>query len=281
MKAVLVTLSEFISQRIGVSVDIRRQSAIESRLAPVLAEYGLKDLRELATRLRAGADAELADRTIDAMVTCETLFFRDRAPFAAMRSLMLPKLREARSGSRMLRIWSAACATGQEPYSLAMMLDEQARNLSGWRVDLIASDISRAALAIATAGCYSQFEVQRGLPTPLLLRHFAKEQDGWRINEHLRASVDFRRVNLTEDFAKLGRFDIILCRNALMYMDVERRCDVLRRLSRQLAPDGYLMLGATETVIGLGVDLVPTPDHIGLFTRAQVDHPKLRLVAAS
>ena len=281
MMAALAELASFLSDRIGLSVDQRRQASIESRLAPVMAEAATKDLRELVARLRRGAEPELIDRAIDAMVTCETLFFRDRLPFQAMRTVVLPKLREAREQARTLRIWSAACATGQEPYSIAMLLDEMSRQFLGWRVDIVASDISRAALAVAAAGRYSQFEVQRGLSTPLLLRHFRQDNGGWLINEHLRAAVDFRRVNLTSDFSRQGVFDVILCRNALMYMDVARRRDILVRIAQQLSPDGYLMLGATETVVGLSDDFAPAGGYAGLFRRAVSDKRKLRLVANS
>lgn len=281
MMAALAELASFLSDRIGLSVDQRRQASIESRLAPVMAEAATKDLRELVARLRRGAEPELIDRAIDAMVTCETLFFRDRLPFQAMRTVVLPKLREAREQARTLRIWSAACATGQEPYSIAMLLDEMSRQFLGWRVDIVASDISRAALTVAAAGRYSQFEVQRGLSTPLLLRHFRQDNGGWLINEHLRAAVDFRRVNLTSDFSRQGVFDVILCRNALMYMDVARRRDILVRIAQQLSPDGYLMLGATETVVGLSDDFAPAGGYAGLFWRAVSDKRKLRLVANS
>ncbi len=281
MMAALAELASFLSDRIGLSVDQRRQASIESRLAPVMAEAATKDLRELVARLRRGAEPELIDRAIDAMVTCETLFFRDRLPFQAMRTVVLPTLREAREQARTLRIWSAACATGQEPYSIAMLLDEMSRQFLGWRIDIVASDISRAALAVATVGRYSQFEVQRGLSTPLLLRHFRQDNGGWLINEHLRAAVDFRRINLTSDFSRQGVFDVILCRNALMYMDVARRRDILVRLAQQLSPDGYLMLGATETVVGLSDDFVPAGGYAGLFRRAGSSKRTLRLVANS
>ena len=272
--------AKFLSERIGLVVDARRRASIESRLAPVLADSGARDLADLTTRLRSGREPELVERTIDAMVTCETLFFRDRHPFEAMRRVVLPELSAARAATRGLRIWSAACATGQEPYSIAMLLDEMSRDFLGWRVDLVASDISQSALAIARAGAYSQFEVQRGLATPLLLRHFRQGAGAWTINEHLRAAVEFRRANLLADFSEFGRFDVILCRNALMYMDVTRRRDILARIARQLAPDGFLILGATETIVGLSDDFVAEPGYAGLFRRA-VETRKLRLVAKS
>ena len=231
-------------------------------------------------RLLTGGEPLLASAVIDAMVTCETLFFRDRHPFDAMRRIVLPALREEREKTHVLRIWSAACATGQEPYSIAMLLDEMSRDFLGWRIELLASDISQAALATAASGKYSQFEVQRGLATPLLLRHFRQQDGGWEINEHLRAAVDFRRINLLSDFSRLGRFDLVLCRNTLMYMDVARRRDILARIARQLPDDGYLMLGATETIVGLSDDFVAEPGYAGLFRRVAPDTRRLRLVAS-
>lgn len=285
MSAAFDEIAAFLADRIGLAIDARRQSAIETRMRTLMAEYGVDDMKEFARRLKAGDDPGLMIRAIDAAVTCETLFFRDRAPFLALRELVLPRLNDRRRDMRALRVWSAACATGQEPYSVAMILDEMARVFAGWRTDLVASDVSRAALETAKAGLYSQFEVQRGLPTSLLLRYFRREPDGWRVAEHLRAAIDFRCVNLVSDFTRLGGFDVILCRNALMYMDLERRRDILRRLAGQLSPDGFLLLGATETVVGLTDDFAPTPGYPGVFTRrgaqARPARPGIRLVAAS
>ena len=281
MTAATVELSRFLSERIGLALDPRRDAAIESRLAPVMVDFQAESLFDLVARLKRGDEPALVERTIDAMVTCETLFFRDRLPFTAMRTLVLPTLREARAETRTLRIWSAACATGQEPYSLAMLLDEMSRDFLGWRVDVLASDISQAALKTAEAGHYSQFEAQRGLSTPLLLRHFRQTNSGWTINEHLRAAIVFRRINLLSDFVRVGKLDVILCRNVLMYMEVSRRRDILARIAQQLAPDGFLMLGATETVMGLSEDFEPAAGYAGLFRRIARDRPKLRLIANS
>ena len=280
MNEALAALARFLSDRIGLSIDMRRHAAIESRLAPIIVECGAANLQDLVARVVAGNDPSLGDRVIDAMVTCETLFFRDRHPFEAMRTIVLPALAERRRHLRRLRIWSAACATGQEPYSLAMLLDEMSRSFLGWRVEIVASDISRGALATARAGRYSQFEVQRGLSTPMLLRHFRQSEGAWTINEHLKASVDFRHVNLMSDFSQLGRFDIVLCRNALMYMDIARRRDVLARIARQVPADGYLMMGAAETLVDLSDDFSAEPGYPGLFRRVVAEAPRLRLVGS-
>ncbi|MFV0279353.1 MAG: CheR family methyltransferase [Rhodoblastus sp.] len=274
-------LARLLSERIGLTFDPRRRAAIDGRLAALISDCGFKDADQFVRRLRSGLDPELMTRTVDAMVTCETLFFRDRAPFEAMRAVVLPILRQSRHDFRNLRIWSAACATGQEPYSIAMILDDLARDFAGWRIEMIASDISQAALATARAGLYSQFEVQRGLPTSMLLRYFRKESGGWRVSEHLKAAIDFCEINLVGNFEQLGCFDVVLCRNVLMYMDVERRRDILRRISAQLAPDGYLLLGATETIVGLSDDFAPTPGFAGLFTHKPRQRAHMRLVVNS
>jgi len=274
-------LARVLGERIGMSIDPRRRSSIEARIAGLMADCGFAEPEEFVRRLRSGLDPALMSRTVDAMVTCETLFFRDRAPFEAMRGVVLPKLRETRKDFRNLRIWSAACATGQEPYSIAMVIDDMSRDFAGWRVDIVASDVSQSALAAARAGVYSQFEVQRGLPTPMLLRYFRKDKAGWRVSEHLQAAIDFRHINLVSDFGALGHFDVVLCRNVLMYMDVDRRRDILRRIAAQLAPDGYLLLGATETIVGLSDEFAPTPGFAGLFTHKPQKRGAVRLVVNS
>ncbi len=274
-------LARVLGERIGMAVDPRRRSSIEARLSALMVDCGFADPEDFVRRLRAGLDPVLMNKTVDAMVTCETLFFRDRAPFEAMRGIVLPRLKETRRDFRNLRIWSAACATGQEPYSIAMVIDDLARDFAGWRVDIVASDVSHAALAAARAGIYSQFEVQRGLPTAMLLRYFRKDAAGWRVSEHLQAAIDFRHVNLVSDFSALGHFDVVLCRNVLMYMDVERRRDILRRISAQLAPEGHLLLGATETIVGLSEDFTPTPGFAGLFTHRPQKRGNMRLVVNS
>ena len=261
------TLSAAINRLTGFAVDPRRTALLADRIAPVLASHGIRDSAELAIRLKPGTDAALSAALVDAVVVNETLFFRDRAPFASLRTAFLPALLEARKGRRRLRIWSAACSTGQEPYSLAMLLDEQARALTGWIVDLIATDVSRTALATARAGVYSHFEVQRGLSTHQLLRYFRRTQSGWEISEALRAAVTFGERNLLADFRALGAFDIICCRNVLMYMDAARRNDILARIADALAPDGVLVMGAAETNVGLTDRFAATPDHPAIFVK--------------
>lgn len=250
-------LRNFLSRSSGLSLDADKAYLAESRLAPIIERCGLADLGALMRRLNEGTEPKLAHDIIDAMMTNETFFFRDRVPFENFRKVVLPRLLEARRNVRRLRIWCSACSTGQEPYSLAMILDEEIQKLAGWHVEILATDLSRSVLAAAKEGFYSQFEVQRGLPISYLLRHFRQEGDRWRINEHLRSCVRFEELNLMNDFQGLGRFDVIFCRNVLIYFDVPTKKDVLDRVVDILAPDGYLVMGAAETVVGLTDALVP------------------------
>jgi len=255
-------LQEFLYKQSGLVIDERKAYLVESRLAPLMSKGGFKELSELMRAVQH--DAVIKRDVIDAMMTNETFFFRDRIPFDNLRDAILPALMKARQEKRSLRIWCAAASTGQEPYSVAMTLDEEMRKLSGWNVEILATDLSSSALAIAKRGIYSQFEVQRGLPITHLLRYFRQESEGWQINDHLRAKIDFREFNLLSDFDTFRPFDIIFCRNVLIYFDLLTRRNILRRMSTVLARDGSLILGSAESVIGLSDDLVP--------------HPSLRLV---
>ncbi len=253
-------LRRFLSRSSGLSLDADKSYLAESRLAPTIERAGVADLGGLMRRLNSGADPELSQEIVDAMMTNETFFFRDRVPFDNFRKTALPQLLEARRNVRRIRIWCCACSSGQEPYSLAMILDEEAQRLTGWSVEILATDLSRSVLAGAREGLYSQFEVQRGLPISHLLRHFRQEGDRWRISEHLRSRVRFEEINLMSDFQGLGRFDVIFCRNVLIYFDVATKKNVLDRLARVLTPDGYFVMGAAETVVGLTDALVPLTD---------------------
>jgi chemotaxis protein methyltransferase CheR len=187
----------FLSRSSGLSLDADKAYLAESRLAPIIQRNGLADLGDLMRRVHAGTFPELNRDVIDAMTTNETFFFRDRIPFENFRKIILPQLLETRRSMRRIRIWCCACSSGQEPYSLAMILDEEAQKLAGWQIEILASDLSRSALAGAREGLYSQFEVQRGLPIALLLRYFRQEGDRWRINEHLRSRVRFEELNIS------------------------------------------------------------------------------------
>jgi chemotaxis protein methyltransferase CheR len=198
------------------------------------------------------------------MMTNESFFFRDKTPFENFRSTVLPALM-ARRPSRTIRIWCAAASTGQEPYSLAMALQEMERGLAGWRLEVLATDLSNEVLEKARQGLYSQFEVQRGLPIQLLIKYFTQIGDMWQIAPDIRAMVKYRQLNLLSDFSHLGLFDLIFCRNVLIYFDQETKIDVLNRLVHATARDGYLVLGAAETVVGLTDGFKPVAELRGLY----------------
>ena len=244
-------LRRCLKDRSGLSLSADKQYLVESRLLPVARKAGLGSLPDLVTALRRGDDDALMTKVVEAMTTNETFFFRDKAPFETFRSTVLPALLSARRASRSLRIWCAAASSGQEPYSLAMMLKELGDELLGWRVELIATDLSGDVLEKARQGIYSQFEVQRGLPIQLLIKYFNQVGDMWQIAPEIRAMVKFQRINLLADFAWLGVFDLLFCRNVLIYFDQPTKTETLDRLTRAVAADGYLVLGAAETVVGL------------------------------
>jgi chemotaxis protein methyltransferase CheR len=239
-------LAELLRRRSGLVLTPDKLALAKSRLAPVAHLFGFRDVAALLAEFPYPRE-EIAQAVTEAMTTNETSFFRDRAPFAHFRDVVLPALTVSRDRSRRLRIWCAAVSTGQEAYSLAMILDEA--NLAGldWRIDLIATDLSAAAIARAKDGVYSQFEVQRGLPIQSLLKHFTQEGSQWRVSDRLRRMVSFRTFNLLDDFGWLGEIDVIFCRNVLLYFDGPSRATIFAKLADSLAPDGTLVLGATES----------------------------------
>jgi chemotaxis protein methyltransferase CheR len=272
-------LRKLLRDRSGLVLAADKQYLVESRLLPVARKAGAGSLSELVHKLK-GADAEpLAVEVVEAMTTNESFFFRDKIPFDHFRDTIMPRLLAARSAQRRIRIWCAACSTGQEPYSLAMLLKEMSQQVAGWRIEIIGTDLSREVLEKAKTGIYSQFEVQRGLPIQLLVKYFTQVGEMWQVAPDIRAMVQYRPVNLLHDFSSLGTFDVVFCRNVLIYFDQETKTDVLDRLARAIEPDGYLVLGAAETVIGLTERFKPVPDRRALYapTRtvrtAKVDMP--------
>ncbi len=249
-------LRRFLKTRSGLVLSDDKQYLLESRLDPVMQKAGIADMARLVLALRDGHKPGLADAVVDAMTTNESLFFRDKNPFELLSSLVIPELLQRRPQSQTVRIWCAAASTGQEPYSIAMLLRENERLLGGRRVEIVATDISSEVLARAEEGIYNQFEVQRGLPVNYLLRYFTKSGDMWQIAPEIRAMVRFSRLNLLQPFGHLGTFDIVFCRNVLIYFDAPTKSDVIARISGVLAKDGYLFLGGAETVLGLSLDFV-------------------------
>ncbi|CAH1672853.1 Chemotaxis protein methyltransferase 1 [Hyphomicrobiales bacterium] len=273
-------LRQLLLQRSGLSLTADKQYLAESRLGILCRRRGLSDIATLVTRLRLGGDRLLENAVVDAMTTNETLFFRDRAPFDLFRDVLLPERLSANAASRSLRIWCAAVSSGQEAYSLAMLIDDVADRLAGWKIEIIGTDISAEILEKARSGLYSQFEIQRGLPIQRLLKHFEQRGDKWQVSERLRRMVDFRQHNLLERNDHFGRFDIVFCRNVLIYFDVPTKVKVLDLLAPRLAPDGALVLGATETVLGLATGFACDPDHRGLYRRA-APPPQARMAVAT
>ena len=260
-------LKTFLKTRSGLVLSNEKQYLVESRLLPLARKDGIASLSELVTKLQRGIDRKLETAVVEAMTTNESFFFRDKTPFENFTNTMLPALLKARADRKRLRIWCAAASTGQEPYSLAILLKEAAARLSGWRVEIIGTDISNEVLDKAKTGIYSQFEVQRGLPIQMLLKYFTQNGDIWQINPDIRGMVQWRMLNLLENFSSLGEFDVIFCRNVLIYFDQPTKSDILNRLAKQMPSDGYLVLGAAETVVGLSTAFQPVPGLRGLYNR--------------
>jgi chemotaxis protein methyltransferase CheR len=258
-------LRGLLKRRSGLVLSPDKQYLVESRLLPVARKAGFDRLSALIGALKVDKTEMLMTAVVEAMTTNESFFFRDKVPFDNLRMTVFPALQAARRQSRTLRIWCAAAASGQEPYSLAMALSEMDGGFAGWRIEVIATDISNAVLEKARQGLYSQFEVQRGLPIQLLLKYFSQNDEMWQIAPEIRAMVKYRQLNLLSDFSDLGTFDLIFCRNVLIYFDQETKIDVLDRLAEVIADDGYLVLGAAETVVGLTDSFKVCPQSRGLY----------------
>jgi chemotaxis protein methyltransferase CheR len=235
---------------------------------PIARKAGLQSIGDLIGKLRGFGDRTLQTAVVEAMTTNESFFFRDKTPFEHFTDTIIPHLLETRKRGRV-RIWCAAASTGQEPYSLAMCLKENASKLGGLSFEILATDISNEVLDKAKAGFYSQFEVQRGLPVQLLLKYFTQHGEMWQIAPEIRAMVTYKYFNLLESFASLGQFDVIFCRNVLIYFDQATKTDIMQRLSKQMPDDGYLLLGAAETVVGLTTAFQAIPGKRGLYGNAR------------
>jgi chemotaxis protein methyltransferase CheR len=257
-------LRKILKERSGLDLSADKQYLVESRLVPLARKAGLPGIPELVAKMKGGADRLTAD-VVEAMTTNETFFFRDKIPFDHLRETILPALKQTRASRKSIRIWSAASSTGQEPYSIAMCLKEQAAQLAGWRFEIVATDLSQEVLEKSKAGIYSQFEVQRGLPIQLLVKYFTQTGELWQINADIRGMVAHRPLNLLQDFSHLGKFDVIFCRNVLIYFDQETKTSIFERVSRIIEPDGMLMLGAAESVVGITDAFRPYPDKRGLY----------------
>jgi len=258
-------LRKYLRDRSGLVLAVEKQYLAEGRLLPVARRNGMSSIDELIDRLKNRATASLSAEVVEAMTTNETFFFRDKLPFDHFRDTIVPALIAARARERRIRIWCTAASTGQEPYSLAMVLKGMGAAVAGYRIDIIATDLSSDVLEKAKAGIYSQFEVQRGLPVQLLVKFFDQIAETWQLAPELRSMVQFRPLNLLHDFSALGNFDVVFCRNVLIYFDQQNKIAVLNRIARHMPEDGFLVLGAAETVIGLTESFKPLADKRGLY----------------
>lgn len=266
---------QFLYEKSGYAITEEKSYLIETRLSSVIRDYGFSSLNHLTKALRSGSDQKIIKAAVDAMTINETLFFRDSRPFMQFKTTVLPALLKAREGRKSLRVWSAACSTGQEPYSVAMILDEALEKLSGWKTDILATDISDNALSHACNAKYNQFEIQRGLPIQMAMKYFRQEDQSWALKDNIRNMVRFESFNLLDRMDRFGTFDIIFCRNVLIYFDEETKRKVLQNLVKRMAPDGFLFLGGSETVIGLCPDLKLQQGCPGLYmTQSSVEMPK-------
>jgi chemotaxis protein methyltransferase CheR len=257
-------LAGLVKQRSGIVLTADKSYMLETRLGPMLRREGMAGLDALALRLRAPRAEALTAELVEALTTNESSFFRDGKPFEHLRKL-LPKLAAARAAGHVIRVWSAACSSGQEAYSIAMTVAELGPALGGRRVEILGTDLSREMLDRAQEGVFTQFEVQRGLPVQMLVKHFTQDGTRWRIKPELRGMARFQPFNLLDDPRALGRFDIIFCRNVLIYFDAPTKSRVLGAIAGLLPPDGVVYLGGAETVLGLTDRLVPTAGERGVY----------------
>ena len=257
-------LRKLLKERSGLDLSSDKQYLVESRLIPLARKAGLGGIPELVQKVKGGSDA-LTSEVVEAMTTNETFFFRDKIPFDHLKDTILPALLHSRASRRAFRIWCAASSTGQEPYSIAMCLKELGPVLAGWRIEIVATDLSQGVLEKSRAGIFSQFEVQRGLPIQMLVKHFTQVGELWQLNADIRAMVQHRQLNLLQDFSHLGRFDVIFCRNVLIYFDQDTKAGIFDQLAKVLEPDGVLALGAAESVIGISDAFQPYPERRGLY----------------
>jgi chemotaxis protein methyltransferase CheR len=258
-------LAGLLEARTGQQLTMSRRWRIETALSTLLRERGISTLDELITILVMNKEPGLSNQVVEALLNNETYFFRDRTPFDTLSKHALPALAARRASKKRLRIWSAGCSTGQEAYSLAMLFADDAQKWKGWTIDILGTDVSGCVIDRARNGVYSQFEVQRGLAITQTIRWFEESGDGWRIAEPVRKHIRFQVHNLLEQPPQPGEFDIILCRNVLLYLCSEKKALAFDRLSSAMADDGWLMLGAGETVIGQTKKLSADPKVRGLY----------------
>ncbi len=263
-------LKDFLKTRSGIVLSADKLYLVESRLTPVARELGMSGIDELIDTLRKTVDESLKTKITDAMTTNESFFFRDQSPFDNLRDHVLPSMVAARKakGQNRIRIWSAACSSGQEPYTIAMMLLENKAKFGDMSFEILATDLSTEIVDKAKEGAYSQFEVQRGLPIQLLVKYFTQTDTAWQISDEIRSMIRFQTFNLLDSYGVLGKFDIIFCRNVLIYFDQDTKGAILSRMADISAPDASLFLGGAESVIGISSDYQPVTGVRGVYQLA-------------
>ena len=264
-------LCRVVKERSGIVLTPEKAYLVDNRLAAIARTTEHADVPALLATLHSKKDEVLLRDVTDALTTNESFFFRDQKPFDAFRDLMLPQILETNATKRSLRIWCAACSSGQEPYSLAMILKDSAAKMQGWKIDIIGTDISHNILTRAKEGIYTQFEVQRGLPAKYLVQYFKKDNDLWMIADELKQMITYKYFNLLDNPISLGTFDIVFCRNVLIYFDPELKTKVLDGIAGAMAAEGFLTLGAAETIFGLSDAFKTEPNRSGVYRKVSGD----------
>ena len=270
--------ARLMKERSGLVLTRDKGYLLENRLMPVVRQHNFKSFHDLVAALRTG-DPTLQTSAVDAMMSKDTAFFRDWKPFVHFAKIVLPNLMQARREKRHFRILCAGVSTGQEAYSIAMLIRDAAAQLTGWRAEIVGVDLSASAIAAAEAGHYTQFDVQRGLPIKALLRCFTRDDGGWQLNGDIRGRVNFQTWNLLDDMFPLGRFDVVLCRNVMVYLDLQAKIDLLQKLSRSLADDGVLYLGTQEPLMGVSAAFRPVNRDLGIYAVHRLDKLVLNSLA--
>ena len=262
---------DLLKEKSGLVLTQDKSYLLESRLNPVAKKWGYDSLDAMTMVMQGVPDKDLVRDIVEAMTTNETSFFRDMRPFDTFKDTVLEYMKGARK-NKTIRIWCAAASSGQEPYTLAILLNEAAEQFPGWNFEIYATDISEDILEQAREAGYTQFEVQRGMPIQLLMKYFTQDGEKWLLNDEIKKMVKFEYFNLLDPMTKLGIFDVIFCRNVLIYFDEETKGDVLEKMSQQIEKDGFLFLGGAETVIGITDSFAPVPDKRGLYATQDSPH---------
>ncbi len=273
-------IADLLAEHTGQQLTESRRWRIDTALSGIFRDRGLENLDQLVCLLDQPGEAGLAQEIVEALLNNETYFFRDKPTFDQLPADILPQLAKRREQQRKISIWCAGCSTGQEAYSIAMQVADQFKHWNGWTIDIVGTDISSKAVSVAQRGIYSQFEVQRGLGVAQMLSHFQERSDGWQINAETASGVRFKRQNLLSELPSPWKFDLILCRNVLLYFDPVNRHKAFAQLHRGLALDGYLMLGAGETVVGQTDMFAPSPYRASLYEPVRSSEPKQDLAIA-